>query len=140
MCGSRPGWEQRGRWWPGAERVDLDLLRDQLDSKPVTATGGGRKLYLRESTTDEAEAEARHILRRLTAQVDAQRHAKTNATFRVAMDARGCGPHEVEETTRTSYEQYARAHLFPAFGDQPGGKVTTQLLEEFYGSQSSIFG
>ena len=44
----------------------------------------GRKLYLRESTTDEAEAT--RILRRLTAQVDEQRHAKTNASFRTPME------------------------------------------------------
>jgi hypothetical protein len=54
----------------------------------------GRKLYLRESTTNEAEAQ--RILRRLTAQVDEQRHAKTNASFRTAIegmaaDARGRG-------------------------------------------------
>jgi integrase len=40
--------------------------------------------------------------------------------------------HEVEETTRASYEQYARVHLYPAFGSVPIGEVTTQLLEEFY--------
>jgi integrase len=40
--------------------------------------------------------------------------------------------HEVEETTRASYEQYARVHLYPAFGDVPVGEVSTRLLEEFY--------
>lgn len=40
--------------------------------------------------------------------------------------------HDVEETTRASYEQYAHVHLYPAFGDEPVGKVSTQLLEEFY--------
>lgn len=89
----------------------------------------GRELRLRESTTDEAEA--RRILRRLTAQVDAQRHPKTNATFRTAMEA-WLRTHEVEETTRASYEQYARVHLYPAFGDVPIGKVNARLLEEFY--------
>jgi hypothetical protein len=89
----------------------------------------GRRLYLRESTTDEAEAQS--ILRRLTAQVDEQRHAKTNASFRTAMEA-WLRTHEVEETTRASYEMYARVHLYPAFGDEPIGKVSPQLLEEFY--------
>jgi integrase len=89
----------------------------------------GRRLYLRESTADEAEA--RRILRRLTTQVDGQRHARTNASFRVAMDA-WLRTHEVEETTHASYEQYARVHLYPAFGDEPIGKVTARLLEEFY--------
>ena len=89
----------------------------------------GRELRLRESTTDEAEA--KRILRRLTAQVDEQRHAKTNASFRTAMEA-WLRTHEVEESTRASYEQYARVHLFPAFGDESIGKVSTRLLEEFY--------
>ena len=40
--------------------------------------------------------------------------------------------HEVEETTRASYEMYARVHLYPAFGDEPIGKVSPRLLEEFY--------
>lgn len=44
----------------------------------------GRRLYLRESTTDENEAP--RTLTRLTARVDEQRHAKTNASFRVAME------------------------------------------------------
>jgi hypothetical protein len=40
--------------------------------------------------------------------------------------------HEVEETTRASYEEYARVHLYPAFGDAPVGKVSARQLEEFY--------
>jgi integrase len=54
----------------------------------------GRKLYLRESTTDEAEAQR---IRRLAAQVDERRHAKTNAWFRTAMEA-WLPTHDVEET------------------------------------------
>ena len=30
------------------------------------------------------------------------------------------------------HEQYARVHLYPAFGDVPIGKVNARLLEEFY--------
>jgi integrase len=88
----------------------------------------GRRLYLRESTADEAEA--RRILTRLRARVDEQRHAKTNATFRTAMDA-WLRTHEVEETTRATYEQYARKYFYPAFGDEAIGKVTTRLIEGF---------
>ena len=40
--------------------------------------------------------------------------------------------HEVEETTRARFEMYARVHLYPAFGDEPIGKVSPRLLEEFY--------
>ena len=80
---------------------------------------------------DTDEAEAKRILRKLTAQVDEQRHPKTNASFRTTMEA-WLRTHEVEETTRASYEQYARVHLYPAFGDVPIGKVNARLLEEFY--------
>src|SRR5689334_6902832 len=59
----------------------------------------GRKLFLRESTTNEAEAQ--RIVRPLTAQVDEQRHAKTKASFRTAMAA-WLRTLEVEETTRVT--------------------------------------
>jgi integrase len=32
----------------------------------------------------------------------------------------------------SSYVEYARAHLYPAFGDVPVGRVTAEVLEEFY--------
>jgi integrase len=89
----------------------------------------GRRLYLRESTTDEDEAQ--RILTRLSARVDEQRHAKNHATFRVAVET-WLHTYEVEGSTRASYEQYARSHIYPAFGDEPIGKVSTRLLEEFY--------
>jgi hypothetical protein len=44
----------------------------------------GTRLYLRESTTDPDEAD--RIMNRFGAQVDEQRHDKTKATFRAAMD------------------------------------------------------
>ncbi|MCY7341406.1 MAG: site-specific integrase [Pseudonocardia sp.] len=116
------------------ERRQRGMIRQRGSSYQVVVYAGidpltGRKVHLCESTTSEPES--RRILRRLTAQVDEQRHAKTNASFRTAMDA-WLRTHEVEETTRASYEQYARVHLYPAFGDEPMGKVTTRLLEEFY--------
>ncbi len=89
----------------------------------------GKELRLTESTTDEAEAY--RVLRRLSAQVDEQTHARTKATFRAAMEA-WLRVHEVEDTTRESYESYARLYLYPAFGDEPIGKITPRLLEEFY--------
>ena len=30
----------------------------------------------------------------------------------------------MKESTRESYEQYARNHLYPAFGDEPISRVT----------------
>jgi hypothetical protein len=46
---------------------------------PVT----GRQLYLRGSSTDEDEA--KRMLRKFTAQVAAQRHAKTRALLRATI-------------------------------------------------------
>lgn len=96
---------------------------------PVT----GRRLYLRESTTSEPEA--RRILRRLTAQVDGQRHAKTKATFRVVMES-WLRTHELDETTRTFYRRYGGLHLYPAFGDEPIGKSLLRCSR----SSTPIFG
>lgn len=48
----------------------------------------GKRLYLSESTTDEKEAQ--RILTRLRAQVDADRHAKTNGTLGVAVPPAIC--------------------------------------------------
>lgn len=89
----------------------------------------GRKLYLRESTSCECEAEK--IRTRLLAQVDARKHSTTRATFRVAMD-KWLRTHDVEETTRVGYEQYPRTHLHPVCGDVSIGRVTAELLEDFY--------
>ena len=88
----------------------------------------GHKLYLRE--TVDSEPAARRMLTKLIAQVDEQTHPKTRATFRVAMD-KWLRTHDVEETTRASYAEYARVHLYPAFGDVPVGRLTAEVLEEF---------
>ena len=89
----------------------------------------GQRMYLSESTTDEAEA--RRILDRLRAEVNDQRHAKTRATFRAAMEA-WLRVHEIEDTTRESYESYARLYIYPAFGDEPVGRIGPRVLEELY--------
>jgi hypothetical protein len=65
--------------------------------------------------------------------VDEQRASKTKASFRAAMDA-WLRIADVEASTRESYEQYARVHLYPAFGDEPISPITVQLLEESRGS------
>lgn len=87
----------------------------------------GKELGLTASTTDEAEAY--RILKRLSAQVDEQSHARTKATFRAAMEA-WLRVHEIEDTTRESYESYARLYIYPAFGDEPVGQIGPRVLEE----------
>jgi integrase len=40
--------------------------------------------------------------------------------------------HEIEDSTRESYERYARLHLYPVFGDLSVGKINVEMLEDFY--------
>lgn len=89
----------------------------------------GRELRLTESTPDEAEA--KRILNRMRAQVDAQQNARTRATLGAALDA-WLQVHEAEESTLDGYRGYIRRSIKPALGEVPIGKVTPQLLEEFY--------
>lgn len=89
----------------------------------------GKELRLVESTTDEAHAQ--EILKRFRRQVDEQTHARTKATFRTAM-TEWLRVREIEDSTRESYETYARLYLYPAFGDEPIGKITARLLEGLY--------
>ncbi|WP_169732892.1 tyrosine-type recombinase/integrase [Haloechinothrix halophila] len=89
----------------------------------------GKRLYLRESTTDERVAE--RILTRLLAQVDEQRNATTRATFRVAL-AEWLKIVEIEKSTRETYETYIRRYIKPALGAEPVAKISARLLEELY--------
>jgi hypothetical protein len=92
---------------------------------PVT----GRQLYLRGSSTDEVEA--KKILRHFKAQVAEQRHAKTRASLGSAI-ASWLETHELEESTGENYVRYAERHIYPVFGEEPIGKVTTHVLERLY--------
>jgi integrase len=73
---------------------------DPLTGKEIRLTGSA-----------STESEARAMLRRLRAQVDEERAPRTKASFCAAMEA-WLRVHDVEESTRESYEQYARTHLY----------------------------
>jgi integrase len=96
----------------------------------------GQRMYLSESTTDEAEAE--RMLSRLLAEVDAQQNARTRSdarrgTRRLAADPRGGGEHPAGlRGLHPQAHAYIRKHIRPALGDVPVGKVTPKMLEEFY--------
>jgi len=71
-----------------AARRQRGTIRRRGNSRQVVVYAGidpltGRRMYLRESTTDEREAE--RIRTRLLAAVDEQRHARTKGTFQAAM-------------------------------------------------------
>ena len=104
------------------------LVYAELD--PLT----GKEIRLTGSTSTATEAKA--LLKRFRAQVDEQRAPKTKASFRAAM-SEWLRVLDVEESTRESYEQYARVHLYPAFGDEPVSRVTAQLLEAFTAARAA---
>jgi integrase len=89
----------------------------------------GKRMYLTETTTDEKEAE--RLRTRLLAQVDENRHARTKGTLKVALGD-WLRMVEIEDSTRETYDMYARLYLNPTFGAQPVAKITARMLEEFY--------
>ncbi|GEL23832.1 site-specific integrase [Pseudonocardia sulfidoxydans NBRC 16205] len=92
---------------------------------PVT----GKRLYLTDSAPDAREAE--RIRRRFVGQVDEQRNVRTRVTLGKALES-WLRTHEAEESTLDGYRGYIRRTIEPALGDVPIGKVTAQVLEEFY--------
>lgn len=92
---------------------------------PVT----GKRLYLTDSTTDEAEA--RRILRRLTAEVNGQRHSKTRATLQTTIEA-WLDTQELAERTLETYREYAANHIYPVLGPEPLARATPHVLERIY--------
>lgn len=89
----------------------------------------GKRLYLTESTTDEDEADK--ILGRLQSEVDSERAEKTKGTLRTAIEE-WLPKHEVEESTRKSYQLYFDKFVLPALGSKPVVKIKPKMLEDFY--------
>ena len=117
----------------GAKR-ERGHIRQRGNSYQVLVYGGvdqltGKELRLTGSAPTLAEAE--RLRTRLLADADEQLHPKTKATFRVAME-KWLRIHEVDDSTRESYEGYARHHFYPVFGNLPIGKLDSDMLEEFY--------
>ncbi len=117
----------------GGKRRQRGSIRKRGNSLQVLVYAGidpltNQRMYLSESTTDEAEAE--RIRNRFLAQVDAQQNPRTRATLGAALDA-WLRIHEVEANTRQGCEAYTRKHIRPALGDVPVGKVTAKTLEDF---------
>jgi hypothetical protein len=94
----------------GVKRRQLGSIRRRGNSLQVLVYAGldpltGQRMYLSESTTDEAES--KRILNRLRAEVESQQQARTRATLGAALNA-WLRVHEVEANTRQGYEAYAR--------------------------------
>lgn len=121
---SRPAKSKRAR---GSirQRGNSFLIEVYAGIDPVT----GRRLYLNGSTTDEKEAE--RIRTRLLAQVDEQRHARTNATLGYAVREWLRLSTDLKDSTRDTYDMYIRVYIEPVLGAGPI-KVPPKVLEEFY--------
>jgi hypothetical protein len=79
----------------------MDQLPVMMSGSDLWLINGINRVYLDESTTDEAEA--RRILNVFRAQVDEQRNARTRALFRIAIEE-WLNVHELEESIRRGYE------------------------------------
>lgn len=118
----------------GRRTTDMDQIRTRGNSYQVNVYAGldpltGKRVYLSGSSTDLAQA--RRIRNKFRAEVDEQRHARTKGTVRTAF-REWLKTHEVEASTRKSYEDYLRLYVGPAFGDEPIGKIRAHTLEKFY--------
>lgn len=113
---------------------DMSQIRKRGNSYQVNVYAGidpltGKRLYLSDSSTDIAVA--RRIRNRFRSEVDEQRNARTKGTVRTAF-TEWLKTHDVEPSTRKSYQDYLRLYIGPAFGDDPIGKIKARTLEQFY--------
>ncbi|WP_051098333.1 hypothetical protein [Sporichthya polymorpha] len=97
-----------------------------MSTTPTPLTGRRRSAI----ETHPTQALARKALNRMRAERDADRIARTNGSFSVAL-AEWLQVQELEETTRRSYEAYVRNHIGPVLGDVPLSRLTPRLLERF---------
>lgn len=116
------------------KRRQRGTIRQRGNSLQVIVYAGidpltGERMYLRESTTNPAEAE--RIRTKFLSQVDDGRNAKTRATLGAVLES-WLRTHEAEETTLDGYRGYVRRTIEPALGKVALAKITPQLLEEFY--------
>ena len=98
---------------------------------PVT----GKPNYLTETvkgTDKAARRQAEKELTRLQAQVDQQRAPSSSVTLSYAIDE-WLRTADIEDTTRHGYLGYIERTIRPTLGTVPVNKLTTRMLETFYG-------
>jgi integrase len=92
---------------------------------PIT----GKERYLRETAVTYDAAEI--ALTRLQAQVDEDRHPKSDITVSRAI-SQWLEVAKLEDTTRDRYDDLIRIYIQPAFGDLKAAKLDPEILERFY--------
>lgn len=93
----------------------------------------GERIVLTEAAAPARDAERART--RLLAEADALKTARTKASLGYLLD-RWLAAHEVEVTTRATYESLIRAHIRPGLGSVGLAKLHRQageVLEGFYG-------
>ena len=78
-----------------------------------------------------AAKQAEKVRTRLLNEVDEKRNPKTKATVDRLMD-RYFELVDIDETTRVTYEGYARNHIRPLLGHLPLGRLDGETLDSFY--------
>lgn len=121
---------KRGPWGRGTIRAHHAgfQVRVPAGTDPVT----DRRLTLQGSAATERAAEK--LRTKLLAEADSLRAARTTASLGYLLD-RWLPQHEVDESTRTTYESLIRNHIRPALGQLPLTVLmrrATETLESFY--------
>jgi integrase len=104
-------------------------VRVSAGTDPVTGT----RLRFHGSAATATEAEK--LRTKLLAEADEFLSARTNASLGYLLD-RWLPQHDIDESTRESYESLIRVHIRPALGDIPLSKLvrkSTETVEQFYG-------
>lgn len=103
-------------------------VRVRAGTDPVT----GKPLQLHGTATSEKEAEK--LLTKLLHEADHERAAATKASLGYLLD-RWLPQHDIDETTRATYESLIRNHIKPALGAIPLSRLTrhaAEIQEKFY--------
>lgn len=103
-------------------------VRVRAGNDPVT----GKPLHLHGSASTEKEAEK--LLTKLLHEADQELAASTRASLGYLLD-RWLPQHDVDETTRATYESLIRNHIRPALGAIPLSRLTrhaAEIQEKFY--------
>ena len=93
----------------------------------------GRRHYLTEVVPagPTAARDAERVRTRFLAEVDERRNPRTKATVNDLLD-RYLGVLEIEDTTRTGYENMARLYIRPLLGNLMLARIDGETLDAFY--------
>lgn len=121
---------KRSAWGRGSIRKHRSSYQIRVPAGTDPATG--ERITLQGTAANLREAEK--LRTKLLAEADSFRSARTRATLGYLLD-RWLPRHDIDPTTRRTYEGYIRNHIRPAIGDVPLTTLvrkSTDMLEGFY--------